>query len=200
MPFARYLSTWCSRKALGKRQLPEANVSFLLLRRVPCQGPSGSEHFSGGGAGTRLSHLSLLTSGMATGQGEPHLESAWPSSSFSCKGTKGEVSGEARGPWEGWRVDPEEETQATALTVWLEGGVSGCICGCVPRVGVVSWGAWIQLWPCHSQPHDLGQAAYLYVLAFCEMGLSSWSVRLCSELMWGSMWHLGSTLRVSCFC
>lgn len=58
----------------------------------------------------------------------------------------------------------------------------------------------IQLWLCHSQLHDLGQAAYLYVLAFCEMGLSSWSVRLCSELIWGSTWHLGSTLRVSCFC
>lgn len=115
-----------------------------------------SEHFSGGGAGTRWSHLSLLTVGTAMGQDEPNLESAWLSSSFSCKGTKAEVPGEARGPWEGWRVDPEEETQATALPAWPEGGVRGCICGCVPRVGVVSWGAWIQLWLCHSQLHDLG--------------------------------------------
>lgn len=92
---------------------------------MPCQGPLGSEHFSGGEAGTRLSHLSLLTLGMGTGQDELNLESAWPSSSFSCKGVKAEVPGEARGPWEGWRVDPEEETQATALTAWPEGGVRG---------------------------------------------------------------------------
>lgn len=32
-PFAWYLSTWCPRKDLGKRQLPEANMSFLTLRR-----------------------------------------------------------------------------------------------------------------------------------------------------------------------
>ena len=33
VPFAWSLSTLCPRNDLGKRQLPEANMSFLTLRR-----------------------------------------------------------------------------------------------------------------------------------------------------------------------
>lgn len=100
------------------------------------------------------------------GQHEPNLESAWPSSSFSCKGVKAEVPGEARGPWEGWRVDPEEETQATALTAWPEGSVSR-------RIAAVSleWGWW-----CGEHGFSSGSATHscmtLDKLHICTCGLS----------------------------
>lgn len=134
---------------------------------VPCQGPLGSARSSGGGAGTRLSHLFFTDSGGGTqGRVTLKLEPVWPLSSFSCKGMRAEEG------WEGWRVEPEEETQATAVALWLENDTSGHICGCVPRGGVVLRGAWIQPWPCYWQLHDLGQAVYLYMLVFCKMGLS----------------------------